>query len=186
MAEAIELACGIPQGSPLSPILYLLATAALYQLPGATQRYRYADDTAILFVGETLEETAANTNKAITTMERWGRENGFSFDVKKTEVIHFSRRMNRNYSVAVYHQNHEVKPAAAMKWLGVWLDPKLIYTVYIQRWAYKVQGIIHYLRNMNNTVCSISVVAACRTVWVVVMPTMLYGVDVWYPGKEKV
>ncbi|KAM3448378.1 hypothetical protein NHJ6243_010114 [Beauveria neobassiana] len=59
IAEALELLCGIPQGSPLSPILYLLATAALYKLPGATQRYGYADDTAMLFIRETLDETTA-------------------------------------------------------------------------------------------------------------------------------
>ncbi|KAM3451813.1 hypothetical protein MY8738_008519 [Beauveria namnaoensis] len=57
IAEALEILCGIPQGSPLSPILYLLATAALYKLPGTTQRYGYADDTAMLFVRETLNET---------------------------------------------------------------------------------------------------------------------------------
>ncbi|KAM3488443.1 hypothetical protein MY3957_008255 [Beauveria namnaoensis] len=59
IAEAPELLCGTPQGSPLSPVLYLLATAALYELPGATQRYGYADDTAMLFIGDTLEETTA-------------------------------------------------------------------------------------------------------------------------------
>jgi hypothetical protein len=51
IAEALELLCGIPPGSLLSPILYLLATAARYELPGATQRYGYADDTAMLFIG---------------------------------------------------------------------------------------------------------------------------------------
>ncbi|KAM3474861.1 hypothetical protein MY5147_004061 [Beauveria neobassiana] len=86
IAEALELLCGIPRGSPLSPILYLLATAALYKLPGATQRYGYADDTAMLFVGETLDETTAQANAAIATMEEWGRSEGFAFDVNKTET----------------------------------------------------------------------------------------------------
>ncbi|OAA62384.1 reverse transcriptase [Akanthomyces lecanii RCEF 1005] len=89
-AEALELLCGIPQGSPLSPILYLLATAALYELPGATHRYGYADDTAMLFVGDTLDETTAQANATIAAMEEWGRQEGFAFDVKKTEVIHFA------------------------------------------------------------------------------------------------
>ncbi|OAA60200.1 reverse transcriptase [Akanthomyces lecanii RCEF 1005] len=89
IAETLELLCGIPQGSPLSPILYLLATAALYALPGATQRYGYADDTAMLFVGDTLDETTAQANAAITVMEEWGRREGFAFDAKKTEVMHF-------------------------------------------------------------------------------------------------
>ena len=49
--EPAELPCGLPQGSPISPILYPLATTPIYSLPGATERYGYADDTAMLFVG---------------------------------------------------------------------------------------------------------------------------------------
>ncbi|KAJ3495814.1 hypothetical protein NLG97_g3120 [Lecanicillium saksenae] len=92
IAEAVELLLGIPQGSPLSPILYLLAAASLYQLEGATHRYGYADDTATLFEGDTLEETTAQANAAIAAMEKWGRAEGFAFDVQTTEVMHFTRR----------------------------------------------------------------------------------------------
>lgn len=54
IAAALEFLCGIPQGSPFSLILYVLATAALYELPGDTHWYGYTDNTAMLFVGDTL------------------------------------------------------------------------------------------------------------------------------------
>ncbi|OAA60613.1 reverse transcriptase [Akanthomyces lecanii RCEF 1005] len=152
IVEALELICGIPQGSPLSPILYLLATAALYFLPGATQRYGYADDTAMLFVGDTLEETISQANVAIAALEEWGRREGF---------------------------------ALALRWLGIWFDARLNFTIHITKWAAKANSVIFHLRGMSNTVRGISAAAARKAAWAVVMPTLFYGVDVWYPGAER-
>ncbi|TQV90121.1 reverse transcriptase [Cordyceps javanica] len=185
IAESLELLCGIPQGSPLSPILYLLATAALYALPGATQRYGYADDTAMLFVGDTLDETTAQANAAIAAMEEWGRREGFAFDAKKTEVMHFSS-VKRTNLPPIQHQDRTVQAKPAMRWLGVWFDARLSFTVHITKWALKAKSIIYHLRSMSNTVRGISAAAARKAVLAVVMPTLFYGVDVWYPGSERV
>jgi len=185
IAEALELLCGIPQGSPLSPILYLLATAALYELPGATHRYGYADDTAMLFVGDTLDETTAQANAAIATMEAWGRQEGFAFDVKKTEVMHFANQ-RRTSLPSVQHQDMAIQPKPAMRWLGVWFDARLHFTTHITKWAQKAKSITYHLRGMCNTVRGISAAAARKAAWAVVMPTLFYGVDVWYPGSGRV
>ncbi|RKK07362.1 hypothetical protein BFJ67_g18308, partial [Fusarium oxysporum f. sp. cepae] len=42
------LQCGLPQGSPVSPILFLLYTEPIYRLSNPQGRFGYADDTAIL------------------------------------------------------------------------------------------------------------------------------------------
>ncbi|EMT73953.1 hypothetical protein FOC4_g10000224 [Fusarium odoratissimum] len=85
------LQCGLPQGSPVSPILFLLYTEPIYRLSNPQGRFGYADDTAILCVGDTVEETAAAASRSVEEMVRWGAANGVSFDPKKTEVMHFSR-----------------------------------------------------------------------------------------------
>ncbi|EJP61622.1 reverse transcriptase, RNaseH [Beauveria bassiana ARSEF 2860] len=159
IAEALELLCGIPQGSPLSPILYLLATAALYKLPGATQRYGYADDTAMLFVGETLDETTAQANAAIAAMEEWGRSEGFAFDINKTEVIHFTNQ-KRSSLPPIRHRDRTVRPKPAMRWLGIWFDARLNFSVHVSKWAAKAKSVIYHLRSMSNTVRGISAAAA--------------------------
>lgn len=87
-----RLRCGLPQGSPISPILYILITAAIYFLSGAAQRYGYADETATLFIGDSLEDTARRAKEAIAAMESWGSGEVIYFDLEKTEVMHFSRR----------------------------------------------------------------------------------------------
>jgi ribonuclease HI len=179
--EPAELPCGLPQGSPISPILYLLATTSIYSLPGATERYGYADDTALLFIGETLEETTAKANTAIAAMEAWGQQEAFSFDPDKTEVMHFSRKKNRS-SPTVRHQGQEIKAQKAMRWLGVWLDHRLTFSTHIEKWSLKASKVVSQLRFVNNTVRGTSAVAARRAVYAVALPTLFYGLDTWFPG----
>ena len=138
----------------------------------------------MLFVGDSIEETTAQANQAIANMEAWGRAEGFSFDIKKTEVIHFSRR-RRTPKPAIIHQGHNIKPGNAMRWLGVWLDSRLTFSTHIDRWIHKAKAIVYHLQDMNNTVRGISAAAARRAIWSVVMPTLFYGADVWYPGATK-
>ncbi|EXK77103.1 hypothetical protein FOQG_18176 [Fusarium oxysporum f. sp. raphani 54005] len=86
------LQCGLPQGSPVSPILFLLHTGLIYQLGNPQGRFGYADDTAILSIGDTVDETTAMASSSIDEMVRWGAAKGVSFDPKKTEVMHVSRK----------------------------------------------------------------------------------------------
>ncbi|OAA62398.1 reverse transcriptase [Akanthomyces lecanii RCEF 1005] len=118
-----RLRCGLPQGSPSSTVIYILITVAIYFLSGAAQRYGYADDTAMLFIGDSLEDTARQANEAIAAMESWGRGEAIHFDPEKTEVMHFSRRKaDHDQSPIIHHGDKEIRAAPSMRWLGIWLD----------------------------------------------------------------
>jgi hypothetical protein len=108
------LQCGLPQGSPVSPILFLLYTEPIYRLGNPQGRFGYADDTAILSIGDTVDESAAMASSAIAEIVHWGAENGVSFDPKKTEVMHFSRGKLRT-APAVCHGDVEKYPELALR-----------------------------------------------------------------------
>ncbi|KID78673.1 Ribonuclease H-like protein [Metarhizium guizhouense ARSEF 977] len=135
----------------------------------------------MLFIGDTLDETTAKANAAIAEMETWGQQEAFSFDPDKTEVMHFSRKKNRS-SPPVSHQGREVNAQKAMRWLGVWLDRKLTFNTHIEKWSLKANKVISQLLFVNNTVRGTSAIAARRAVYAVALPTLLYGLDTWFPG----
>ncbi|KAM4061472.1 reverse transcriptase (RNA-dependent DNA polymerase) [Hirsutella rhossiliensis] len=62
VTDSSPLQCGLPQGSPVSPILFLLYTEPIYRLGHSQGRFGYADDTAILCVGNSLDETTAEAS----------------------------------------------------------------------------------------------------------------------------
>ena len=180
-----KLRCGLPQGSPISPILYILITAAIYFLSGAAQRYGYADDTAMLFIGDSLEDTARQANEAIAAMESRGRGDAIHFDPEKTEVMHFSRRKaDHDQSPIIHHGDKERRAAPSMRWLGIWLDEKLTFNHHIDEWTQKARRVINHLRGMNNTVRGMAATAARRAAWAVAMPTLFHGLDAWLPGLD--
>ncbi|CEJ95274.1 hypothetical protein VHEMI10763 [[Torrubiella] hemipterigena] len=130
--EAVELLCGLPQGSPISPILYLLYISSIYNLAGADARYGYADDTAMLFVGKTLKETSQRAAAAIEDMETWGRTSAITFDPRKTEIMHFSKRRRREEIPDIQHGERTIAVLNSIRWLGVYLDKTLFFKAHIQ------------------------------------------------------
>ncbi|RYC80080.1 hypothetical protein BFJ63_vAg17035 [Fusarium oxysporum f. sp. narcissi] len=150
LTSSSPLECGLPQGSPVSPILFLLYTEPIYRLGNPQGRFGYADDTAILSIGDTVDETTAMASGAIDEMVRWGATNGVSFDSKKTEVMHFSRSKLRT-APAVRHGDIEKHPEPALRWLGIWLDSRLSFRIHVEKWATKAQAVAYHLRGLINT-----------------------------------
>ncbi|KJZ69074.1 hypothetical protein HIM_11543 [Hirsutella minnesotensis 3608] len=182
VTDSSPLRCGLPQGSPVSPILFLLYTEPIYRLGNSEGRFGYADDTAILCVGDSLDETSAEASHHIRELLSWGAANGISFDPEKTEVMHFSR-MKPKTAPPVLHGEIEKRPDQAMCWLGVWLDSTLSFKTHVEKWTAKAQAVAFHLRRPTNTRNGPLPSAVRRAVCACVIPVLLYAAEAWYPGS---
>lgn len=178
------LQCGLPQGSPVSPILFLLYTEPIYRLGNTEGRFGYADDTAILCVGGTLNETSAEASRHVRELVTWGAANGIAFDPKKTEVMHFSRTAPKA-APPVVHGNLEKRSDRAVRWLGIWLDSTLTFKTHVRKWSAKAQAVAFHLKGLANTQHGPLPSAVRRAVCACVVPVLLYGVEAWYPGATS-
>lgn len=126
-SQTYPIKSGVPQGSPLSPILFIIFIGTLYdelERVTGTSTIGFADDTNILAFGRTAEETVGRLGRAWAVCEEWARRRGMSFTPKKTKLIHFTRK-RRPLLKPVQVGDFECKPVAAARFLGVWLDRKL-------------------------------------------------------------
>ncbi|KJZ71584.1 hypothetical protein HIM_09053 [Hirsutella minnesotensis 3608] len=180
------LPCGLPQGSPVSPILFLLYTEPIYRLGNPDGRFGYADDTAILCAGQSLEETSRTASEYLQELVNWGAAaaNGISFDPEKTEVMHFSLR-RRQAKPPIRHGDVEKQPETAMRWLGLWLDGQEVGIQDIEKWTAKAQAVAHHLWSLGNTRRGALPSAVQRVVRACVEPILLFGVEAWYPGPTS-
>ncbi|KAM4067475.1 endonuclease-reverse transcriptase domain-containing protein [Hirsutella rhossiliensis] len=144
-------------------------------------RFGYADDTAILCVGNNLEETARKASRHVHELMEWGTENAIAFDPKKTEVMHFSRTKPRT-APPVFHGEMEKRPECAMRWLGIWLDSTLSFKTHVEKWTAKAQRVAHHLQGMTNTNRGPLPSAVRRAVRACIEPQLLFGAEAWYPG----
>ena len=95
-AVAILMETGIPQGSPVSPILFTVYLSGLFgyveeQVPGI-KALSFVDDVAWTTEGDSEDEISLTLERAAAAAQEWVEANAVSFDTEKTEAILLSRR----------------------------------------------------------------------------------------------
>jgi hypothetical protein len=134
-AAEIEYA-GIPQGSPLSPLLYVFYNADLVERPINSHggAIGFVDDFNAWVVGANEEETTAAIQDTILPhAEQWAKCSGAIFEAEKTSLIHFTRRPQPDDTRAVYFEDTAILPQSSVKVLGVVLDKRLSMDEHISR-----------------------------------------------------
>jgi len=132
--DPIPVPAGVPQGSPLSPVLFLLYISTLYRVLKEEHPYLglvgFADDTNLLAFGKTPEANARQLERAWETCLRWARTRGMAFAAEKSELIHFNkgrRQWDRPVNLALPQGGgvSPIQPTKSARFLGVWLDWRL-------------------------------------------------------------
>lgn len=144
---------GLPQGSVLSPTLFTLWSADLLeelrQVPRTTV-YAYADDTATLSAGATLELASRRAQEAADTLAKWARRWKMRIAGNKTKALVLSQwhRDAKDYKLRV--DGAEVRGGPHLKLLGVTFDRLLHFGEHCARMRRKAKPRISHLRTMTS------------------------------------
>ena len=86
--------CGIPQGSCLGPLLFLIYINDLPCTLQSTEVTMYADDTSILFSSKSIAEINEAVNSDLKRLQTWLVSNKLSLNVPKTQSMIFGSSIN--------------------------------------------------------------------------------------------
>ena len=121
--------CGVPQGSILGPLLFLLFINDLPHCLSKTKPRLFADDTNLTASANSVTDLEAAVNSDLENLRKWLIANKLSLNVAKTEfIIIGSKSMTKNISNPhpnVFIENKQIKQVYECKTLGVKIDQHL-------------------------------------------------------------
>ena len=119
---------------------------------------------------------------------QWGSDNKVEFEVSKTEVLLFSRRRKvlrtaGEVVVSIGEQAFAIKQEAT-KWLGFWLDQKLLFKTHFENRTASAKGALQRVASLSNSNGGLSVSLMRRVVVAAVTSVALYGSEIWWRGQR--
>lgn len=181
-SETMDIAhAGLPQGSPLSPILFLFYNADLVagKHSSAVGRMAFVDDLTVWVSSPT---TRRNINRLkgdiIPMVEQWCKTSGATFEPDKTQLIHFSRNNSHHQNeTSIRFQGQTVTPKDEIKLLGLILDQKLSFRAHAARAAKRGEKAALALRRLRG----LRPAAARQLFLATITPVTDYAAPVWVP-----
>ena len=170
---------GSPQGSCISPLLYLIYTIDLKYLLDAHFHIMFADDTAVLIQIDKRKETTEKITLAMEKMYNHFTLNKLKMNLGKTNV----QGKNISGSINLKGTNIPILDKdSPQKYLGVWISANLNWTEHCCQLKKKLRtGLLALskLKKLKNKKIKILIYNA------LIKSHLMYGITAWYPTLTK-
>lgn len=149
-SEVLQIVCGVPQGSILGPLLFLLYMNDISKCSNILQFIMFADDTTVFLKCNKNENISIILNEELKKLATWFQVNKLSLNVNKTKYIVFSCRGQAAYlNESVSINNVQVVRDNVVKFLGVNIDCNLNWKYHVLQISNRISSIIGILRKIR-------------------------------------
>lgn len=173
VSSEYETALGVPQGSVLGPLLFLLAINDLPEALTVGYTILFADDTSVAVSSDTPGDLLLTINRVVGDMAKWCDQNQLVLNADKTTVMYFHRRRELS--------GHVINFAPFVKVLGVTLDESLTWEAHIDSVAKKLNSAYYAIMQLKT---SLSIKYLKSVYYAMVYSVLSYNVIVWGQAIE--
>ena len=147
-----HISAGVPQGSILGPLLFLIYINDLTE-GLSTNAKLFADDTSLFSVIHDIQTSANNLNKDLERISNWATQWKMNFNpdtTKQAQEVIFSRKVKKTVHPPLLFNNASVTRTSSQKHLGIILDNQLKFDDHIKMVFRKISKTIGLLRKLHN------------------------------------
>ena len=179
-----NVSCGIPQGSNLGPLLFLIYINDLPNSLEITEPAMFTDDTSLTATGETPAEIQNKLRREIQNVSSWLSANYLTLNEEKTEymLIGSTKRLKQIKNDPIIKiKDHVIRRVYNKKVLGLEIDDKLKWTKHVEKQSKKISCSIAMLRKIKPYVPQTTLQTMYKSF---VLPYFNYCSTVWFDGNK--
>ena len=168
---------GVPQGSVLGPILFLIYINDLHHCIKYCTTYHFADDTNLLNVCKDYKTLQKQVNYDLFNLHKWLIANKISLNEGKTELIYF-RKSGPAPLLKIKLHGKTLTPSNSVKYLGVYIDEFLNGEVHCSELVKKLNRANGMLAKARHFVPH----SDLKNIYHAIFAShLMYGAQVWTP-----
>ena len=118
-----RITCGVPQGSSLGPLLFLIYINDFRFCLDKTDAGHFADDTYIMYSSKNIKTLETVINYDLKSVSKWMNLNKLSLNTDKTQLIMFHSKYKNFYSesLSIKFNGKKLIPVDSVKYLGMFI-----------------------------------------------------------------
>lgn len=180
LSKPCKVSYGIPQGSNLGPLLFLIYINDLPNCVSQARPRMFADDTNITLSADNLSELERLVNNELRSVHNWLIANKLTLNITKTEFMIIGSRQkltaHGNEPINIQINNEAIKRVNHSKSLGVTIDSHLTWAEHVREISKKIASAIGALKRVRPYIskrCALQIYKA------LILPHFDYCSSVW-------
>jgi len=167
-----DIVAGCVQGSVIGPFLFNLYMSDLNEIIYPHKLVSYADDSYVIIYADNLSDLKLAITNTLTLHFDWLKTMGMKCNMSKTEIFIFDQE-----PISITVGDNRLDSMGSMKILGLKIDHKLNWKLFVEELCNKVRSLIFGMRYVRR---NLSLRDTVKIVKAQIVSRLCYGCPVWF------